>query len=120
MSDRHTPSNLESLVRLLKADGGMSWASTSCTCSRCRLMREIDVELERFAGETARKPDGYLIQYGDRVSAYAGSLDSNVFENLKADGIAHTVTPLFAIPTLGAAVWLPPKTNEPHSGGEPS
>ncbi len=64
-----------------------------------QLMRAVCEELlkvMRSPVETTRKPDGYLIRYGDRVSAYAGSLDSLVFENLKADGIEYTVTPLYA------------------------
>jgi len=47
-------SNLENLVRLLKADGGMAWpADDKCSCSACRLKRQIDVELDRLAAETS-------------------------------------------------------------------
>jgi hypothetical protein len=53
------PSNLESLVRKLKADGGMAWASSSCQCTRCALMREIDAELERPVHETTAEPDEF-------------------------------------------------------------
>jgi hypothetical protein len=64
--------------------------------------RTIGSEIERLLAasrvETSRKPDGYLVQYGDRVSAYAGSLDSLIFQNLKEDGIEYMVTPLYAGP----------------------
>jgi len=45
--------NLESLVRKLKADGGMAWAGDDCTCTRCALLREIGAELDRLATEPA-------------------------------------------------------------------
>jgi len=94
-------SNLENLVRLLKADGGMAWpADDKCSCSACRLKRQIDVELDRLAAETPARQcsrcDGAIVEPNPNfcphcAAAFGGRFHVKTREEPNAHNPAETL-----------------------------